>query len=75
MLVNTFHQIHISTHSYSIFKEAMQYADEKNLEMSCENEKYKRILPPLSLLSESQQKEMMSKLKELEFLPEKNIAA
>jgi len=43
--------------------------------MSCENEKYKRILPPLSLLSESQQKEMMSKLKELEFLPEKNIAA
>jgi len=43
--------------------------------MSCENEKYKRILPPLSLLSESQQKEMMSKLKELAFFPEKNIAA
>ena len=43
--------------------------------MSFENEKYKRILPPLSLLSEPQQKEMMSKLKELEFLPEKNIAA
>ena len=43
--------------------------------MSCENEKYKRILPPLSLLSEAQQKEMMSKLKELEFFPEKNIAA
>ena len=43
--------------------------------MSFENEKYKRILPPLSLLSESQQKEMMSKLKELEFLPEKTIAA
>jgi len=43
--------------------------------MSFENEKYKRILPPLSLLSEKQQKEMMSKLKELEFSPEKNIAA
>ena len=43
--------------------------------MSFENEKYKRILPPLSLLSEPQQKEMMSKLKELEFVPEKNIAA
>ena len=43
--------------------------------MSIENEKYKRILPPLSLLSEVQQKEMMSKLKELDFFPEKNIAA
>ena len=43
--------------------------------MSFENEKYKRILPPLSLLSKTQQKEMMSKLKELEFFPEKNIAA
>ena len=42
---------------------------------SIENEKYKRILPPLSLLSEAQQKEMMSKLKELDFFPEKNIAA
>ena len=44
-------------------------------EIEFENEKYKRILPPLSLLSEKQQKEMMSKLKELEFFPEKNIAA
>ena len=43
--------------------------------MSVENEKYKRILPPLSLLSEAQQKEMMYKLKELDFFPEKNIAA
>ncbi len=43
--------------------------------MSVENEKYKRILPPLSLLSETQQKEMMSRLKELDFFPEKNIAA
>ena len=43
--------------------------------MSIENEKYKRILPPLSLLSEAQQKEMMFKLKELNFFPEKNIAA
>ena len=43
--------------------------------MSSENEIYKRVLPPLSLLSEVQQKEMMSKLKELGFFPEKNIAA
>ena len=43
--------------------------------MSSENDKYKRILPPLSLLPEKQQKEMMSSLKELEFFPEKNIAA
>ena len=43
--------------------------------MSFENEKYKIILPPLSLLSQAQEKEMMSRLKELEFFPEKNIAA
>jgi 4-hydroxy-tetrahydrodipicolinate synthase len=43
--------------------------------MSFENEKYKNILPPLSLLSETDQKEMMSKLKELEFIPKKNMAA
>jgi len=43
--------------------------------MSFENEKYKRILPPLTLLSDTQQKEMMFKLKKLEFFPEKNIAA
>ena len=43
--------------------------------MSFKNEKYNRILPPLSLLSKKQEKEMMSKLKELECFPEKNIAA
>ena len=43
--------------------------------MSVEDEKYKRILPPLSLLSEIQKKELMSKLKKLEFFPEKNMAA
>ena len=43
--------------------------------MSDDNEKYKRVLPPLSLLSKSQKKELVSKLKELEFFPEKNIAA
>ena len=36
----------------------------------------KEVLPPLSLLSEAQQKEMMSKLKELEILSRKeHIAA
>ena len=43
--------------------------------MSVENEKYKRVLPPMSLLSNVQQKELMFQLKELEFFPEKNIAA
>jgi len=43
--------------------------------MSFENEKYKRILPPLSLLSDTQQNEFMLKLKKLEFFPEKDIAA
>ena len=43
--------------------------------MSEENEKYKYILPPLALLSNKERKELMFKLKELEFSPEKNIAA
>ena len=43
--------------------------------MSVENKKFERILPPLSLLSNAQQKELMLKLKELEFFPEKSIAA
>ena len=43
--------------------------------MSVEDEKYKKILPPISLLSSNQQKELISKLKKLEFFPEKNIAA
>ena len=43
--------------------------------MSEENEKYKKVLPPLSLLSKVQTKELVSRLKELEFFPEKNKAA
>jgi len=43
--------------------------------MSIEDEKYKRVLPPLDLLSDAQQKELIFKLKELKFFPEKNIAA
>jgi len=43
--------------------------------MSVEDKKFEKILPPLSLLSNAQQKELMLKLKELEFFPEKNIAA
>ena len=43
--------------------------------MSVENEKYKRLLPPLSLLSNEEKTKLMSRLKELEFFPEKNIAA
>ncbi len=43
--------------------------------MSKENDKYLKVLPPLSLLSEIQTNELMSKLKELEFFPEQNMAA
>ena len=43
--------------------------------MSVEDKKFEKILPPLSLLSNAQQKELMLKLKELKFFPEKNIAA
>ncbi len=43
--------------------------------MSAENEKYKKVLPPLSLLTEKEKTQLMSKLKELEFFPENNIAA
>ena len=43
--------------------------------MSVKDEKYKRLLPPLTLLSEEKKKEMLSKLKELDFIPTKNIAA
>ena len=43
--------------------------------MSVENKKYKRVLPPLSLLSKEEEKIFMFKLMELDFHPEKNIAA
>lgn len=43
--------------------------------MSIENDKYKRVLPPLSLLAEIEQKELIAKLKDLDFFPEKNKAA
>ena len=43
--------------------------------MEAESEKYARVLPPLSLLNKNQKKELMDKLKELDFFPEQNIAA
>ena len=43
--------------------------------MSIEDEKYKFILPPLSLLTKEQEKKMMSELKALDFYPDKSIAA
>ena len=43
--------------------------------MSEENGEYKQVLPPLNLLSQQEKKEFMSKLKVLEFFPEKNMAA
>ena len=38
-------------------------------------EKFKNILPPLVLLSEEKQKELIDKLNKLDFLAEKNLAA
>ena len=43
--------------------------------MAIGNEKYKRLLPPLTLLSKDKQKELLNKLKELDFISTKNIAA
>ena len=42
--------------------------------MSTEDEKYKIVLPPLSLLSKEQEKQMMNELKALDFYPEKKAA-
>ena len=43
--------------------------------LSFEDEKYNKVLPPLSLLSKEEEKQMMSELKKLDFFPQKNIAA
>ena len=43
--------------------------------MSFEDEKYNVVLPPLSLLSKEEEKQMMSELKKLDFFPQKNMAA
>ena len=42
--------------------------------MSTEDEKYKIVLPPLSLLSKEQEKQMMNELKALDFYPERKAA-
>jgi 4-hydroxy-tetrahydrodipicolinate synthase len=43
--------------------------------MSIENEKYKFIIPPLSLLTKEQEKQMILELKALDFYPKRSIAA
>ena len=40
--------------------------------LSFKDKKYKTVLPPLSLLSKEQEKQMMEELKALDFFPEKN---
>ena len=42
--------------------------------MSIEDEKYKIVLPPLSLLTKEQEKQMITELKILDFYPEKKAA-
>ena len=39
------------------------------------DEKFKNILPPLVLLSQAKQKELIDKLNKLEFVTEKNLTA
>ena len=43
--------------------------------LSFEHEKYNIVLPPLSLLSKEEEKQLMTDLKTLDFFPQKNIAA
>jgi 4-hydroxy-tetrahydrodipicolinate synthase len=43
--------------------------------MSIEEPKYKNVLPPLNILNDTDQKELLKKLKELDFSPIKKIAA
>ena len=42
--------------------------------MSIEEAKYKTVLPPLSLLTKEQEKQMINELKALDFYPEKKAA-
>ena len=43
--------------------------------MSTNNKDYKNLLPPLSLLTNEKERELLTKLEGLNFLPHKNIAA
>ena len=43
--------------------------------LSFQNNKYKNLLPPLVALNSKNQKELLSKLEVLKFIPEKNLAA
>ncbi len=43
--------------------------------MSMEDRKYKTLIPPLTLLTEDQERKMLSELKALDFFPDKNVAA
>ena len=43
--------------------------------MSMQNEKFKNLLPPLTLLNSNDQKELIKKLESLKFFLNKNIAA
>ena len=43
--------------------------------LSVEDKRYQNILPPLTLLDSKSKDELLNKLKELDFIPSKNIAA
>ena len=54
---------------------ALSHLTEDNMFQINEDEKYNKVLPPLSLLTKEQEKKMMSELENLDFFPQKNIAA
>ena len=43
--------------------------------LSVEDKRYQNILPPLTLLDAESRDELLNKLKQLDFIPSKNIAA
>ena len=43
--------------------------------LSLSDKRYNNLLPPLTTLDKEKQKELLDKLKKLDFLPEKNKAA
>ncbi len=59
----------------SVFDETGNLISALHTLKSTEKKAYANMLPPLELLSEQKKKEMLKKLKELNFLSKKNIAA
>ena len=64
----------VSTYEY-IYIVRLSIINSSNNFGSFESKKYSVVLPPLNLLTKDQEKQMMLELKNLDFFPQKNIAA